>query len=141
MCKETSNPGPAEEKPQPRFVPTQNRRSFTQSRFYHRFRYILRVPFSSSAARFVTSTLILCSAAHAFAYFWKGPDHPLNRYRLIFQCLLSNIWKEFFRWRQMKKRGELSPEMLEKERLLNKYYYDNFTNPREPMSLPRTGFA
>lgn len=38
----------------------------------------------------------------------------------------------------MKERGELSPELLEKERILKLYSLDKYYNPREPLPQPKT---
>uniref|UniRef100_A0A0N4W235 Uncharacterized protein n=1 Tax=Haemonchus placei TaxID=6290 RepID=A0A0N4W235_HAEPC len=45
--------------------------------------------------------------------YWKGPDHPVNR----------------FRWRRMKKEGLLSDELLEKERVVLDYHKSRILDP------------
>uniref|UniRef100_A0AC35FSX9 Uncharacterized protein n=1 Tax=Panagrolaimus sp. PS1159 TaxID=55785 RepID=A0AC35FSX9_9BILA len=103
--------------PEPRFIPGVKDRKFTHSRFYDRLRYIVRLPLANSFTRGITVVCLLIATTNALAYVWKGPGHPLNRYR----------------WNQMKARGELTPEMLEKEKLLSDYVVDNWVNPREPL--------
>uniref|UniRef100_A0A914Y3M6 Uncharacterized protein n=1 Tax=Panagrolaimus superbus TaxID=310955 RepID=A0A914Y3M6_9BILA len=117
MSKENSDPHIAESKP--RFIPGVNERKFIHSRLYDRLRYFVRLPLANSFTRGITALCACIATTHAIAYFWKGPGHPLNRYR----------------WNQMKKRGELSPELLEKERLLSDYIVDHWKNPRE--TLPK----
>uniref|UniRef100_A0A914Q4Q0 Uncharacterized protein n=1 Tax=Panagrolaimus davidi TaxID=227884 RepID=A0A914Q4Q0_9BILA len=121
--KENSDPNVAESKipPEPRFIPGVKEKKFTHSRFYDRLRYIVRLPLANSFTRGITVVCLLIATTNAIAYIWKGPGHPLNRYR----------------WNLMKARGELTPEMLEKERLLSDYVVDHWVNPREPLQGAR----
>uniref|UniRef100_A0AC34FFU1 NADH dehydrogenase [ubiquinone] 1 beta subcomplex subunit 4 n=1 Tax=Panagrolaimus sp. ES5 TaxID=591445 RepID=A0AC34FFU1_9BILA len=120
MSKESSDPNIAESTP--RFIPSVKEKKFTHSRLYDRLRYLVRLPLANSFTRGITLLCACIVTTNTLAYFWKGSEHPLNRYR----------------WNRMKERGELSSELLEKERLLSEYVVDKWRNPPEP--LPRVKF-
>ncbi|KAE9549609.1 hypothetical protein FO519_007183 [Halicephalobus sp. NKZ332] len=120
----TSNPTPDQppEKLKPTFVPNQTRRTFFQSKFYYRLKYILRRPTSTTLGAFITGALFIAGSVNLGTYLWFGSGHPLNRYQ----------------WEKMKERGELPPELLEKERILKLYSLDKYYNPRDPLPQQKT---
>ncbi|OZC11924.1 hypothetical protein X798_01105 [Onchocerca flexuosa] len=75
-----------------------------------------------------TAAAVLVYTIGLYAYIWKcyGNEHPLNRYQ----------------WRQMKKNGQLSEEMLHKEEVVQNYMKTRFNKvyEKEPVySVRRQG--
>uniref|UniRef100_A0A7E4VPL2 Cytochrome c oxidase assembly protein COX16, mitochondrial n=1 Tax=Panagrellus redivivus TaxID=6233 RepID=A0A7E4VPL2_PANRE len=105
MTAHDPSPGPSAAR-EPLFTPGQTKRSFKERLFVRNLIYYARLPFSNSFGKLIVGVGFIGVFMNAGTYFLKGPGHPLNRYS----------------WNAMKARGELTPEQLEKERLLNAYF-------------------
>ncbi|XGW08310.1 hypothetical protein V3C99_010989 [Haemonchus contortus] len=84
-------------------------RSYTS----HRFWYAITLPFRRTVPAVALATLFWAVVYNVGVRYWKGPDHPVNR----------------FRWRRMKKEGLLSDELLEKERVVLEYHKSRILDP------------
>ncbi|CAJ0585907.1 unnamed protein product, partial [Mesorhabditis spiculigera] len=93
----------------PRFIPN------TRAKTYWRVR-LTNVLFRGSPLKKVGFVLVSWIAAwNAGIWYFYGPDHPLNN----------------FMWRIRKSQGTLPKELLEKERVVDHYFYSRFTEPSE----------
>ncbi|KAK5981025.1 hypothetical protein GCK32_020717 [Trichostrongylus colubriformis] len=80
-----------------------------QKRFWH----VITLPFRRTIPAIAFATLVWTITYNIGVRYWKGPDHPVNR----------------FQWRRMEKAGVLSDELLRKKKVVSNYYMSRLFSP------------
>lgn len=113
--------------PEPVYVPPPKKWRLFDSYKWQKFKYYSHFPRGRFITYIIGGTVFYFTAYTVGVYLWKGPDHPINNYTFVFFTLHNQLFTCIFRWKQMKDKGLLSPELAEKEKVLIQYDIDRFT--------------
>uniref|UniRef100_A0A915Q2X2 NADH dehydrogenase [ubiquinone] 1 beta subcomplex subunit 6 n=1 Tax=Setaria digitata TaxID=48799 RepID=A0A915Q2X2_9BILA len=109
-CYREPRVGNAEESPRIPYHKPRSRMGILWDRLLYNVRYVSRHWKDRIIIKAVAGMLIYTVGLYAFTKKYYGNEHPLNRYQ----------------WRQLKKNGQLSEEMLHKEEVVQNYMKARF---------------